>query len=271
MKLIDPHLHLEGLSNDSLQLMAMAGIKKIVGMISIPEVVPAMNMDFPPEAIFAYVDRVLEFGAWMTKQYFMIDTYVCAGVSMVGVPLRYKEALKGLSAFLQEKKQVVGIGEIGFEPSSPTCSDLKIQEEIIQFQLDLAKKLGKVVCFHTPPKEKVKWTERYLAMIKEAHLDQAQVVIDHSDGTNVRTVVNAGCYAGITVQPHRHVRAIEAAEIISTSDRTRIIVDSDTSILNESDPLAVARTAFELRKMGMAEKEIEQVLWDNPRRVYNLS
>lgn len=132
-----------------------------------------------------------EYRQWILT--FRLKHVFVAGVSMVGVSLRYKEVLKGLSTFLQQKKQVAGIGEIGFEPDSSTCSDLKIQEGIIQFQLELAKKLGKVVCFYTPLKEKVKWIERYLAMIKEAHLDQTQVVMDHSDGTNVRTVVNAGC------------------------------------------------------------------------------
>lgn len=268
---MDPHLHLEGLNHNSLQLMAMSGFKAIVAMVSIPEVVPEMNKDFPPEAIFEYADRVLGFGAWTTKQYFMIDTYACVAVSMVGVPLHYREALKKLGAYLQQREQIVGIGEIGFEPSSPTCSDLKVQEEIIKTQLELAKKLGKRVCFHTPLTEKIKWSERYVAMIKEAQLDPSQVIIDHSDGMNVRAVIDAGCYAGITVQPHRDVRAIDAAEIIRASDRSRILVDSDSATLNESDPLAVARTAFELKRMGLPEKEIEEVLWDNPRRAYGLA
>lgn len=270
MQLMDPHLHLEGLNNSSLQLMAMCDMKTVVGMVAIPEVVPEMNKDFPPDAIFEYVDRVLSFHAWTTEQFFLIDTYCCVAVSMVGVPRRYKEALDKLKAYIEHHDRVVGIGEIGFEPDSPTCSDMRLQEEIIAAQLEIAREVGTLVCFHTPLRDKPKWVERYLSMLKEAGVKPDKVIIDHADATDVKMITDAGCYAGITVQPHRHVRAGEAAEMISTGDRTRILVDSDTATLNESDPIAVPRVAFEMRKLGMSEADIEQVLWENPRRAYGL-
>lgn len=271
MNLMDSHLHLEGLNNESLQQMAMCGIRAIVGMVSIPEVVPEMNSDFPPEAIFEYADRVLDFHGWVTREHFLIETYLCVCVSMVGVPRRYNEALAGLREYVSKRERVVGIGEIGFEPGSPTCSDMRVQEELINAQLEIAKEVGTVLCFHTPLHEKPSWTERYLGMLKESGVDPAKVIIDHADSTNVRLITDAGYIAGVTVQPHRHVRANEAAEIIRKEDSSRILINSDTATLNESDPLAVARVALELRKFGMDEGDIEKVLWQNPRRVYRIT
>ena len=271
MRLIDSHLHLEALDNNALQLMALSGIKAIIGMVANPEVIPGINRDFPPDAIFDYCDRVLDFHAWTTKKYFMIDTYACVGVSMAGIPRRYEESLTRLRSYIGDRDQIVGIGEIGFEPESSTCRDMKVQEEIIEFQLDLAKQFDKSVCFHTPPTQKAKWFERYLSMIKEVDLDPSRVIIDHADSSVVNIVTDAGCYAAISVQPRRRVRAKDAAEMIMSGDRSRILVDSDTSLPHESDPLAVPRTAFELKKLGMKEPEIEKILWGNPLRAFGIS
>jgi predicted metal-dependent TIM-barrel fold hydrolase len=270
MKLMDAHLHSEGLNNNSLQLMALSGIKAVINMVAIPEVVPGINKDFSPEAIFEYCDRVIDYRAWLTKQYFMFDTYVCVAISMAGVPRRYKEALDKLKTYIRERDQVVGIGEIGFEPDSPTCSNFKVQEELIVTQLEIAKQYGKHVCFHTPMNEKPKWFKLYLSMIKEAGLEPAKIIIDHADETIVKMVNESGCYAGITVQPRRKVGAIDAAKMINTGDRNKIFVNSDSSLKYESDTLAVPKTAFEMKKLGINESEIEKVLWENPRQAYGL-
>jgi predicted metal-dependent TIM-barrel fold hydrolase len=270
MKLMDCHLHFEGLSDGSLRLMAMSGIQAIVSMTAIPEVIPEMNKDFSPDAIFDSCDRILNYYAWIAKQY-MIDTYVCVAVSVVGIPLRYKESLKKMKTYLKDRNQIIGIGEIGFEPDSLTCSDLKIQEEIIATQIEIAKQFKKTLCFHTPLTEKLKWFKRYLSMIKEGGLDFDKVIIDHVDKSIVKEVTSSGCYAGISVQPRRKVRAKDAAIMIKKGDENRILVNSDTCFPHESDPLSVPRTAFEMKKLGIKDTEIKKVLWENPRKVFGLS
>jgi len=270
MKLMDCHLHFEGLSDGSLRLMAMSGIQTIVSMTAIPEVIPEMNKDFSPDAIFDSCDRILNYYAWIAKQY-MIDTHVCVAVSVVGIPLRYKESLKKMKTYLKDRNQIIGIGEIGFEPDSPTCSDLKIQEEIIATQIEIAKQFKKTLCFHTPLTEKLKWFKRYLSMIKEGGLDFDKVIIDHVDKSIVKEVTSSGCYAGISVQPRRKVRAKDAAIMIKKGDENRILVNSDTCFPHESDPLSVPRTAFEMKKLGIKDTEIKKVLWENPRKAFGLS
>lgn len=270
MKLIDSHLHFEGLNDSSLRLMAMSGIQAIVCMTAIPEVIPEMNKDFSPDAIFNSCDRILNYYAWIAKQY-MIDTYVSVAVSAVGTPFRYKESLEKMKTYLKERNQIVGIGEIGFEPDSPTCSDLKVQEDIIATQIEIAKQFNKTLCFHTPLTEKLKWFKRYLSMIKEGGLSFDKVIIDHADNSIVKEVTSSGCYAGISVQPRRKVRAIDAALMIKKGDENRILVNSDAGFSHEADPLSVPRTAFEMKKLGMKDTEIEKVLWENPQKAFGLS
>lgn len=187
---------------------------------------------------------------------------------MVGVPRDYKESLNKLKRYLDEKKEIVGIGEIGFEPDSPTCSDLNVQEEILMAQLEIAKQYNKTICLHTPLIDKAKWFKRYLSMIKDVRLDPEKVVIDHVDSSIVNMVTESGCYAAISVQPHRKVRAIDAAIAIKKGNKDRILVNSDTSTLNESDPLAVPKTGFEMKKMCIEENIIEKILWHNPKNAY---
>jgi len=261
--MIDCHVHVEALNHRDLELMAVAGVKAIISHTALPD----LHENIPSQAIFDFGHRLLGFHSWRASKH-LIETYICSCVSMVGVPIDYKEALERLPQFLS-RERVVGIGEVGLEPNSSTCPDLTTQEEILRAQLVIARENAKTVDIHTPLTEKPKWVERYLAMIKELKLDPSKVVIDHADATVVKMITNSGCNAAITVQPWRKVRAVDAAKAIEEADLQRVLIDSDCTVL-ESDPLAVPRTALEMRKLGMSAGDIKTVMWDNPRRVYGL-
>jgi len=263
MEMVDCHLHVEALDQHSLELMALAGVRAVVSHTSLPEV----HENIPSQAIFDFVDRMLGFHSWRTSKFF-IDTYVCVGVSMVGIPIDYEEALARLPGYL-DKERVVGIGEIGLEPSSATCPDLDTQEKILKAQLTMAKEYAKPVAIHTPPVDKPRWVERYLAMVRDLRLTPSQVIIDHADETVAKMIIDSGCNAALTVQPWRKVKPADAAKIVQTVGTDRMLIDSDCSIL-ESDPLSVPKTALEMRKLGMSESEIREVVRENPRRLFKL-
>ena len=263
MEMIDCHLHVEALDQRSLELMALSGIKAVISHTSLPEAYE----NIPSQAIFDFADRMLGFHSWRTSKFF-IDTYVCVGVSMVGVPIDYEEALARLPGYL-DKERVVGIGEIGLEPSSATCPDLDTQEKILKAQLTMAKEYAKPVAIHTPPVDKPRWAERYLAMVRDLRLDPCQVIVDHADDSVAKTIIDSGCNAAITVQPWRRLKPADAARIVQATGTDRMLIDSDCSIL-ESDPLSVPKTAFEMRKLGMSESDIRKVVWENPRKLFKL-
>jgi hypothetical protein len=263
--MIDPHVHVEALNRSDLESMALAGINAVVAMVSLPEV----HENIQSDSVFQYCDRVLHFHSWRARES-GIEVYLCPGISMVGIPIDYKEGLTMLRSYLKEKhERVVGIGEIGLEPSSATCPDLKIQEEVLSEQLEIAKELNKPIVLHTPPIDKSPWVQRYLAMLKEHEIDPQHVVIDHADGTVVKAITKASCYAAITVQPWRRVRPSDAAEAVNEGDPDRVYVDSDSS-LNESDPLGVAKTALEMRRRGTRLDLIRKVVRENARHAFNI-
>ena len=267
MKFIDPHLHVDALNHHSLELMALTGVEAVISMVAVPEA----EKDYKAQVIFDHCDRVRSYHAWRTQYYFGITTYACLGISMVGVPLDYEVGLSRMREYMKEHdKEILGIGEIGIEPSSMTCPDLKIQERVFRAQLDMAREFSKPVVLHTPPVDKADWIAKYVPMLREHGVRFGQVIFDHCQPPVVKMIADLGAMAALTVQPWRKVRPVDAAEAVKAGDPQHIMVDSDCSLL-ESDPLAVPKVAFEMRRMGLSEEVIRTVVWDNPPRLYHLA
>lgn len=264
MDIIDCHLHAEALSEHSLALMAVGGVKAVISHTSLPEV----SENIPSQAIFDFTDRILGFHSQRVSE-FLIDTYVCIGVCCLFVPTDYEKALEKLPSYLKDRR-VVGVGEICLDARSETCPDLAKQEEILRAQLSIARDCAKPVTIHTPPTEKRNWVERYLTIVQELKLNPNQVIIDHADDSVVKIITDSGCNAAVTVQPWRKLTPADAAKMMQAADLDRVLVDSDYNCILESDPLAVPKTAFEMGKLGMKESDIMKVVWENPRRLFKL-
>lgn len=266
MDMIDQHLHIESLNQESLELMTLAGIKAVIANVSVPDVDVAGEVS--TEEVLSYYDRILRYHSGRLRT-FLIDTYVCLGVCFLSVPKDYEKILAKLPTYFNDKS-VVGVGELGLDPTSKNCPDLTKQEEVMRAQLNLAKEYGKPAVIHIPNIEKLKWVPRYLNIVKELKIDPSKVVMIHNDASVVKMVTDAGCNASITVQPWRKMTPVDAARIIQTADLDRILLDSDCSLPVISDPLSVPKTVFEMRKLGMKEDDIRKVVWENLRRVYSL-
>jgi len=264
MDMVDCHVHIDGLDQYDLGLMALAGVKIVIGHVADTDIYGNLSS----QALSDYYDRLLSFHTWRVSQFF-IDAYVCVAVSMVGVPTDYGQAIERLRHYLSHER-VVGIGEIGLEPSSRTCPDLTKQQEILKAQLHMAREYGKAVDIHTPMTEKPKWVEYYLTIVRELKLDPSKVVIDHADASVVKMITDSGCNAAITVEPCRRLAPTDAARIVQNADLDLVLVDSDSNSIDESDSLAVPKTAFEMRKLGIKESDIKKIVWENPRRVFSL-
>jgi predicted metal-dependent TIM-barrel fold hydrolase len=50
----------------------------------------------------------------------------------------------------------------------------------------------------------------------------------------------------------------------------RVLINSDTVIRLASDVLGVPKTALEMRRLGFKEEEITKVMYENPKRVFDL-
>jgi len=165
---------------------------------------------------------------------------------------------------------VVGVGEIGMEPKSGTCPDLGRQEDILRAELGIAREHNKAAVMHLTSAERTSWIERYIKLIDEVGLDRGKAVIVHSDASTTKIITDAGCIANISVSPMRRLTPEDAAKIISENDTDRILVSSDNRIRHRSDPLSVPRIAVQMRRLGLSDKEVKKVLFDNPNRIFNL-
>jgi predicted metal-dependent TIM-barrel fold hydrolase len=118
---------------------------------------------------------------------------------------------------------------------------------------------------HTPHLEdKLKGTRLIIDVLKnDKRIDPARVIIDHVEEHTVRMVLEAGFWAGMTLYPESKCTPARAIDILDMYGTERIWMNSacDWGI---SVPLAVPRTALEMRKRGYSEDIIDKMIYRNP-------
>lgn len=263
MQLIDFHVMMESLGLQDLEAMSACGIKALIA-----DAAGGMDYATSAQAAINYFEHTLAGEAKRASDYF-IDAYVIVGINMNAVPADYQKILDALPEYLK-RERVVGIGEVGLEPKSGTCPDLTRQEEILKTELRIAREHNKPAVLHLPPTERNSWIERYIKLIDEVGLDRDKAIIVHSDSNTTKIITEAGCMAGLSVLPMRRMTPEDAAKIVAENDMNHILVSSDSRIRHRSDPLSVPRIAVQMRRLGLKEEEVKKVLYDNPKKVFNL-
>jgi len=113
--------------------------------------------------------------------------------------------------------------------------------------------------------DKLKGTRLILDVIKsDQRIRPERVIIDHVEEHTVKLVLDAGMWAGMTLYPESKcspARAIDMVEVYGT-ERLWMNCACDWGV---SDPLAVPKTALEMKKRGHGEGEIERLVLRNPR------
>jgi predicted metal-dependent TIM-barrel fold hydrolase len=264
MQLIDTHVHMDALTKNSLELMAITGINVVVA-----DGAPSEGLTISASAVTDFFERTLGYDTKRGEQAF-IEVYSLLGLNMFGVPLDYEKVLEALPEYLI-RDRVVGLGEIGLDPNSRRCPDVSQQEEILKAELKMAREYNKAVLLHVPSAERKSWVERYFKLIDEAGLEHDKVVLTHADSSVIEMITDYGCIAAITVSPMRRITPGDGAKMLQGVDLGRMLVNSDSILQHPSDPLSVPKTALEMRKLGFSDEEIRQIFFDNPKRIFNLS
>jgi len=265
MNYTDAHAHLDDITWENLEQMSLCGIRRIIAPVHL-----AAGKAVSCETIREVWDYLfdVQFGRAKNSG---IEPYAMIGISMVSTPREDPAPLYAVLPEYLKRPEVVAIGEIGIEPASKTCTDLKQQEAFVRDQVALAKQADICVDFHTPfpPEAKREYTQMMLDISREIGLPMSKVIIDHCTDANLGLALDAGASAAISVQPWRGVTGETAADLIMAHGFERIMVDSDCSGL-PSDPLAVPKTARALRKKGASEAHIADVCGMNSQRIYGL-
>jgi predicted metal-dependent TIM-barrel fold hydrolase len=171
-----------------------------------------------------------------------------------------QDVLQIIPGFL-DRPNVLGIGEIGLNKNSR--NELKV----LELHVDLAARHQQLILVHTPHLEdKLKGTRLILDVLaSDRRISPERVIIDHVEEHTVELVLNAGFWAGMTLYPESKCTPARAIDILESYGRERIWMNSACD-WGVSIPLAVPRTALEMRKRGHTDQAIDHVIYGNPIR-----
>lgn len=167
---------------------------------------------------------------------------------------------------LLKRENVLGIGEIGLNKN--TRNELKV----LEWQVDLAARHGQLILVHTPHLEdKWKGTKLILDVLKsDSRITPERVIIDHVEEHTIDLVLDSGMWAGMTLYPETKCTPARAIDLIEQYGRERVWMNSACD-WGKSDPLAVPKTALEMKKRRHSPAEILEVTWNNPVRFLSQS
>ena len=161
---------------------------------------------------------------------------------------------------------VLGIGEIGLNKNS------RNELIVLEKHVDLAARNNQLILVHTPHLEdKLKGTRLILDVLKnDSRIKPERVIIDHVEEHTVRMVLEAGFWAGMTLYPESKCTPARAIDILERHGTDRIWLNSACD-WGVSVPLAVPRTALEMRKREHTAEWIDKVIYQNPVRFMSQS
>ena len=171
-----------------------------------------------------------------------------------------EEVIAIIPQFL-DRPNVLGIGEIGLNKNSR--NELKV----LEMHVDLAARHQKLILVHTPHLEdKLKGTRLIVDVLKnDRRIRPERVIIDHVEEHTVAHVLDAGFWAGMTLYPETKCTPARAVDMLELYGNERLWLNSACD-WGMSDPLAVPKTALEMKKRGHPAATIEKVVFENPKK-----
>ena len=256
MKIFEPHIHMHARTTDDYEALALAGVRALVE--------PSFWLGQPRTKVGTFVDywESIRDYEWKRAKAVEIEQYHTVSVNpreANDVKLA-AEALEAMKPFLDHPR-CVAIGEIGYDDTTAA------EDEMWIAQAELARAKNLPVLIHSCHRNKLRGTERTMAILRELRYDPDRVLYDHNTEETIGLVRDFGCWAGITVYPHTKLSPERAANILEEYGAERTMVNSSAD-WGPSDPLSVPRVVLELRRRRWDDARIGTVVWDNPRDFY---
>ena len=259
MKIIDPHVHMTSRTTDDYDAMARAGIVAIVE--------PAFWLGQPRTQVGSFIDYFNSLLGWerFRASQFGIRHFCTIGLNPKesNNPKLSEEVLSMLPRFLS-KDGVVAVGEIGYDDQTDA------EEACFARQIELAREFNLPILIHTPHRDKKQGTIRSIGLVRSLGFPEERVLIDHNNEETLPIVLETGCWAGHTIYPNTKMDEQRMAVLVKRYGTARIIVNSaaDWGI---SDPLKVPKTIAVMREHGIADADIQKIVWDNPFTFFSQS
>ena len=261
MKIIDAHVHLDRMAGEDILRMAWGGVE--AGIVPTPHL---MNGLFSAQTVLDLWEKTLgyivEYGASMG-----IDCYVTLGVPFYGLSNKaYDECLKAMPSYLKEER-VVGIGEIGLDNGN------EHEMRLFRSQLEMAKDFNLPIIVHTPtPREPQvdNVTKQIINVLKEEIYPLKKAVIDHTGKNTFEERANSGAITGLSIC-YDKLTAEEAADLVIRNPEKREMITLGSELgYGGAGHLSLVKVAWVMKMEGMPQKEIESVMWKNPKSIFNL-
>jgi uncharacterized protein len=156
---------------------------------------------------------------------------------------------------------VLGIGEIGLNKNS------RNEMRVLEMHVNLAAQHNQLILVHTPHLEdKLKGTRLILDVIKNhENIQPNRVIIDHVEEHTVKLVLDTGMWAGMTLYPESKCSPPRAVDMLEVYGNERVWMNCACD-WGVSDPLAVPKTALEMKKRGHTAEAIDKVIFQNPMK-----
>ena len=256
MRYIEPHAHMVSRVTDDYERMALAGCEAVCE--------PAFWAGFDRSSaagFYDYFSQLTDHEPRRAAKY-GVKHFTWLGLnSKEAEDVKLAEEVIGLIPQFLDRPNVLGIGEIGLNKNS------KNELRVLEMQVDLATRHGQLILVHTPHLEdKLKGTRLILDVLKnDRRIQPERVIIDHVEEHTVEMVLAAGLWAGMTLYPETKCTPARAVDILETYGRERLWLNSACD-WGRSDPLAVPKTAREMKKRGHDAAVVDQVVYQNPAR-----
>ncbi len=256
MRYIEPHGHMVSRTTDDYEAMVTAGCAAVCE--------PAFWAGFDrsgPQGFYDYFCQLTDYEPKRAARFGLPHfCWLCINPKESEDMTLAGEVLDLIPGFLPSEN-VLGIGEIGLNKN--TRNEIAILER----HIDLAARHDQLILVHTPHLEdKFKGTRLILdALRADSRIRPGRVIIDHTEEHTIEMVLDAGFWAGITLYPESKTTPARAVDLFELYGRQDIWLNSACD-WGRSDPLAVPRTALEMRRRGHSAETIDRLIFENPAR-----
>jgi uncharacterized protein len=256
MRYIEPHAHMVSRTTDDYERMALAGCEAVCE--------PAFWAGFDRSSVDGFHDYFCQLTEHEPKRAAKFGLkhfcWLCINSKEAEDVKLAAEVIALIPKFL-DCPNVLGIGEIGLNKNS------RNELRVLEMQVDLAARHKQLILVHTPHLEdKLKGTKLILDVLRsDRRIRPERVIIDHVEEHTVEMVLDRGMWAGMTLYPETKCTPARAVDILETFGNERIWMNSACD-WGVSDPLAVPKTALEMKKRGHLAAAIERVIFSNPKK-----
>ena len=252
MKLFDPHIHMTSRTTLDYEAMAGAGIAAVVE--------PSFWMGQPRTHVGTFEDYFAALLGWERFRASQFGIRHFCTLSLNPKEANSPRIAQGVIDLLPRylsKDGVVAVGEIGYDDMTSE------EDKYFAAQLELAIRFDLPVLIHTPHRDKKRGTERSLALIREVGFPEERALIDHNTEETLPLVLETACWAGHSIYPSTKMDEPRMVALVKRYGSDRILINSAAD-WGVSDPLKVPKTAALMRESGIAEADIEKIVWRNP-------